>query len=110
MSVSHLMEMQEQGMLRIDQMPAEIVEECIHPDWFLMEANQGLRMARTVMSFQNQLAQNRRVLAGQMEQVGELFAGLAGDMCHAGEVQAEMENVIKRELGNLRVRVNDMMV
>lgn len=37
-------------------------------------------MARTVMSFQNQLAQNRRVLAGQMEQVGELFAGLAGDI------------------------------
>lgn len=108
--VSHLMEMQEQGMLRIDQMPAEFVEECIHPDWFLMEANQGLRMARTVMSFQNQLAQNRRVLAGQMEQVGELFAGLAGDMCHAGEVPAEMENVIKRELGNLRVRVNDMMI
>ena len=75
--VSHLMEMQEQGMLRIDQMPAEFVEECIHPDWFLMEANQGLRMARTVMSFQNQLAQNRR--AGRADGTGgRAFCGTGG--------------------------------
>ena len=108
--VSHLMEMQEQGMLRIDQMPAEFVEECIHPDWFLMEANQGLRMARTVMSFQNQLAQNRRVLAGQMEQVGDLFRELAGDAGQTAKVPEEMENVIKRELAGMRVKVEDLII
>lgn len=108
--VSHLMEMQEHGMLRIDQMPAEFVEECIHPDWFLMEANQGLRMARTVMSFQNQLAQNRRVLAGQMEQVGELFKELAGTAGQTGKVPEEMENVIRRELAGLRVKVENLVI
>lgn len=108
--VSHLMEVQEQGMLRIDQMPAEFVEECIHPDWFLMEANQGLRMARTVMSFQNQLAQNRRVLAGQMEQVGALFHELAGETGQSAKVPEEMENVIRRELAGLRVKVRELMV
>ena len=94
--VSHLMEMQERGMLRIDQMPAE--------------ANQGLRMARTVMSFQNQLAQNRRVLAGQMEQVGELFRELAGDAGQTAKVPEEMENVIKRELAGMRVKVEDLII
>ncbi|MCI7062608.1 MAG: SpoIIE family protein phosphatase [Lachnospiraceae bacterium] len=108
--VSHLLEMQEQGMLRIDQMPSEFVQECIHPDWFLMEANQGLRMARTVMSFQNQLAQNRRVLAGQMEQVGQLLENLAGDMGQAGDIPEEMEHVIKRELAGIRVKVHDIMI
>lgn len=97
-------------MLRIDQMPAEFVEECIHPDWFLMEANQGLRMARTVMSFQNQLAQNRRVLAGQMEQVGALFHELAGETGQSAKVPEEMENVIRRELAGLRVKVRELMV
>lgn len=99
---------QEQGQLVLEQMPGEFARECIHPDWFLMEANQNLKMARTVMGFQNKLAQNRRVLAGQMEQVGALLEALAEDMGELNDIPMEMEEVIRKELGNMRMKVHEV--
>ena len=99
---------QEQGSLVLEQMPAEFSRECIHPDWFLMETNQSLRMARTIMSFQNKLAQNRQVIAGQMEQVGTLMEELAEDIKKVTRIPGQMERTIVRELSNMQVRVENL--
>lgn len=107
-SIGMLAMAQEQGSLVLEQMPVEFTRECIHPDWFLMETNQSLRMARTIMSFQNKLAQNRQVIAGQMEQVGSLMEELAEDISQVGELPVEMERVLIRELGNRRISVQNL--
>lgn len=109
-NISMLAMAQEQGQLALEQMPAEFAGECIHPEWFLMETNQSLRMARTIMSFQNKLAQNRRVLAGQMEQVGVLLEALAEDMGQLREIPMELEAVICKEFGNMRVKVRNLVI
>lgn len=109
-SIGMLAMAQEQGSLVLEQMPIEFTRECIHPDWFLMETNQSLRMARTIMSFQNKLAQNRQVIAGQMEQVGSLMEELAEDISQVGEIPVEMERILTRELGNRRVSVRDLSI
>lgn len=109
-SIGILAMAQEQGNLVLEQMPVEFAQECIHPDWFLMETNQSLRMARTIMSFQNKLAQNRQIIAGQMEQVGSLMEELAEDISQVGEIPTEMEKVIVKELGNMRVEARNLMI
>lgn len=109
-SIGVLAMAQEQGNLVLEQMPVEFTRECIHPDWFLMETNQSLRMARTIMSFQNKLAQNRQIIAGQMEQVGSLMEELAEDISQVGEIPVEMEEVIVKELGNMRVEANGIVI
>lgn len=109
-SIGVLAVAQEQGELVLEQMPVEFTRECIHPDWFLMEANQSLRMARTIMSFQNKLAQNRQIIAGQMEQVGSLMEELAEDISQMGEIPLEMEEVIIKELGNMRVEASGLVI
>lgn len=109
-SIGMLAMAQEQGNLVLEQMPVEFTQECIHPDWFLMEANQSLRMARTIMSFQNKLAQNRQIIAGQMEQVGSLMEELAEDISQVGEVPVEMEEVIVKELGSMRVQAHGLVI
>lgn len=109
-SIGMLAMAQEQGNLVLDQMPIEFTRECIHPDRFLMETNQSLRMARTIMSFQNKLAQNRQVIAGQMAQVGTLMKELAEDISQVNQLPAEMEEVIQKELGNMRVDVRNLVI
>lgn len=109
-SIGMLAMAQEQGSLVMEQMPVEFTQECIHPDWFLMETNQSLRMARTIMSFQNKLAQNRQIIAGQMEQVGSLMEELAEDISQVGEIPLEMEEVIVKELANMRVKAHSLII
>ncbi|MBO5484638.1 MAG: SpoIIE family protein phosphatase [Lachnospiraceae bacterium] len=109
-SIGMLAMAQEQGNLVLEQMPIEFTRECIHPDRFLMETNQSLRMARTIMSFQNKLAQNRQVIAGQMAQVGTLMKELAEDISQVNQLPAEMEEVIEKELGNMRVDVRNLVI
>lgn len=101
---------QEQGSLVLEQMPVEFARECIHPDRFLMETNQSLRMARTILSFQNKLAQNRQVIAGQMAQVGALMKELAEDIGQVNRIPVEMEEVIVKEFGNMRVDVRNLVI
>ena len=104
-SLGRLAMAQEEGGLVMEQMPIEFVQECRHPEYFLMEANQGLKMARTIMSFENQLAQNRQVIAGQMEQVGELMQDLADHFGEWKEVPSEMGQVVKKALAQQQVDV-----
>ncbi len=109
-SIGQLVMAQEQGNLVLEQMPVEFMEECVHPEWFLTETNHGLNMARTIMGFQNRLAQNRQILAGQMEQVGTLMEELAGEIERSGEVSQELEISIKREFAGMHVRVDELEI
>ena len=101
---------QEDGTLVLEQMPMEFTSECIHPDWFLMETNHSLKMAQAVMSCENKLAQNRQLLAGQMEQVGKLMEELAQDIDEVEEASRELEQVIVKELWKVRVKAEDVAV
>ncbi len=109
-SIGVLAMAQEQGALVLEQMPVEFTRECIHPERFLMETNQSLRIARTIMSFQNKLAQNRQVIAGQMAQVGDLMEDLAENISEVNQLPAEMEEVIIKELGNMHVVVEELTI
>ncbi len=99
---------QEQGSLILEQMPAEFARECIHPQRFLSETNQNIRMARMLMGFQNRMAQNRQVIAGQMEQVGQLLGELAEDMLHIRPVSGELEEEICKGLSSMNVSVKNL--
>ena len=109
-SIGVLAMAQEQGALALEQMPVEFTRECIHPERFLMETNQSLRMARTILSFQNKLAQNRQVIAGQMAQVGNLMQDLAENISEVNHLPAEMEEVIVKELSNMHVSVKEIAI
>ncbi len=109
-SIGVLAMAQEQGALVLDQMPVEFVRECIHPERFLMETNQSLRLARTIMSFQNKLAQNRQIIAGQMAQVGDLMEDLAENISEMNQLPTEMEDVIIQEFGNIHVVIKEVTI
>lgn len=100
---------QEQGNLVLEQMPAEFTSECIYPQRFLSEANQSIRVARMALGFQNRMAQNRQIIAGQMAQVGELLEELAEDMLHISTIPDELEETIVKELFAIHVAVDNLV-
>ena len=101
---------QEQGNLLLDQMPADFTRECIHPQHFMMEANQSIRMARTIMGFQNRMVQSRQIIAGQMAQVGDLLEGLAEDMLHTSTIPGNVEEKIIQALSSRNVAVKNLVI
>jgi stage II sporulation protein E len=66
--------------------------------------------ARKIMSLENKLAQNRCLLASQMEQVGDLLRNLAEDLDKYQPVSVEMEGIIKKEMGRMQVSVRNPVV
>ena len=109
-SIGMLAMAQEHGALALEQMPVEFVRECIHPERFLMETNQSLRIARRILSFQNKLAQNRQVIAGQMAQVGDLMQELAENITEMNHLPVEIEDVIRKEFGNMNVAIEELSI
>jgi stage II sporulation protein E len=68
------------------------------------------QMARTIRSLENKLAQNRRLLASQMGQVGQLLENLAQDLDKYRHIPTELEGMIKKELGRIQVTVRNPVV
>ena len=99
---------QEQGCIVPDQMPAEFLSECIYPDRFLTEANQNLYITRTLMGFRNRMAESRRVVAGQMKEVGDMVQRLADNMPHIKDFSIDIEEKIVTELERRRVIADDI--
>lgn len=89
---------QEQGCIVPGQMPAEFINECIHPERFLSAANQNLYITRTVMGFKNRMAESRRVVAGQMKEVGDMVRHLADNIPQIKDFSVDIEEKIVTEL------------
>ena len=99
---------QEQGCIAPEQMPEDFLSECIHSDMFLSEANQTLRLVKSVMGFHNRMAESRRVMAGQMKEVGDMVQCLADDMPQIREFSIGVEEKILSALKGRRVIAEDI--
>lgn len=99
---------QEQGCIVPAQMPSEFIDECIYPERFLSAANQNLYMTRTVMGFKNRMAQSRRVVAGQMKEIGDMVHHLADNIPQIKNFSIDVETRIIAGLRKKRVIVEDI--
>lgn len=99
---------QEQGCIIPDQMPEEFMSECVCPERFLSEANQNLYMARTLMGFRNRMAESRRVVAGQMKEVGDMVQHLADNIPQIKDFSIDIEEKIVSKLEGKRVIAEDI--
>ncbi|MCI8780062.1 MAG: SpoIIE family protein phosphatase [Lachnospiraceae bacterium] len=99
---------QEQGQIVLEQMPVEFTRECIHQERFLSEANQNIHIANMAMGFQNKMAQNQRVIARQMREVGEIVDELAEKLPNVQKLPADLQERIIKELRKRRVTVSEI--
>jgi len=99
---------QEQGCIVPGQMPAEFLDECIYPDLFLSAANQNLYMTRTLMGFKNRMAESRRVVAGQMKEIGSMVQHFADNIPQIKDFSIDVEEKIVTELRKKRVVAEDI--
>ncbi len=99
---------QEQGCIMPGQMPAEFINECIYPERFLAAANQNLYVTRTVMGFKNRMAESRRVVAGQMKEIGSMLHHLADNIPQIKDFSIDVEEKIITELKRKRVTAEDI--
>lgn len=99
---------QEQGCIVSEQMPTEFINECIYPERFLSAANQNLYITRTVMGFKNRMAESRKVVAGQMKEIGDMIHYLSDNIPQIKNFSIEVEKKIVLELKKKRVIANDI--
>ncbi len=99
---------QEQGCIAPGQMPSEFIDECIYPEKFLSAANQNLHMTKTVMGFKNRMAESRRIVAGQMNEIGDMVRHLADNIPQIKNFSVDIEAKIISGLKKKRVIVDDI--
>lgn len=99
---------QEQGCIVAGQMPEEFIDGCINHERFLSEANQNLYMTRIVMGFKNRMAESRRVVAGQMKEIGDMVHYLAANIPQIKNLSIDVEEKIVSGLKKKRVTVEDI--
>ncbi len=102
------MKQSENGMLGLDQFPADFMEECDRQDYFVWEANQNLHMANLEHHFQNRIQYQQQVIAEQMYEVGKIMETLSENLPKIQKIPPAIREEIARELKGMRVKLEKL--
>lgn len=105
-----LTEAYENQGVEISHMPKGFLRECIHLEQFISETNQNLHMARVMLGVHNKMTENRRVMAGQMKEVGNLVQDLAMEIDEFEDIPEDAENKIARGLLAKKIKSTGIML
>lgn len=105
-----LTEAYENQGIEIEHMPKGFLRECIHLEQFISETNQNLHMARVMLGVHNKMSENRRVMAGQMREVGNLVQDLAMEIDDFEDIPQDAEGKIAKGLMGKRIKSTGIML
>lgn len=87
---------EQNGQIRLADVPEEFMERCIRPDYFLMEAGRNLELARTNLAWQNRMAENRVVVAEQFAGVAGMMEDVVQELGNPGQKRGGEENDVRK--------------
>ena len=98
------------GSIRCEDISAAFVSRCIHFEDFMREANRQLELSRINAEWLNRQAENRLLIAEQMNEVSRLITRLKNEVLSIEQINLKEEKELTAGLRSCGVRIKHLSV
>lgn len=101
---------QESGELALEQLPIDFQSQCTHIGHFIDETNRMLNLSRVFRGMHRRMAESRKVMAGQIDEVGDIIGNLAKTMPQVQELSEDARRRFRKALRARNVAAEEIFV
>ena len=101
---------QESGELVLEQLPVDFQAQCSQIGHFIEETNRVLNLNRLFRGMHRKMAESRKVMAGQIDEVGDIVGNLAQAMPQVQELSEDAQRRFRKALKARNVAAEEIFV